>query len=162
MRRKLRVIRQSLLREAKSFVTDNGLDPLPIRKDLRGYSWHGLKGDARAGLNVALLAFPQGMAYATVAGLPIYYGITCSIIAALIAPLFSGSSHTILGPTNATAFMVFSYFAAHPELGEKQLILMPLLVFMVSSLLILGAFLRLADMIQYISRTVAGSGVFCI
>ena len=29
--------------------------------------------DARAGLNVALLAFPQGMAYALVAGLPIHY-----------------------------------------------------------------------------------------
>ena len=154
MRRKLRVIRRAVGREVKSFVVDNNIDPLPIRKGFRGYSLGGLKGDARAGLNVALLAFPQGMAYATVAGLPIYYGITCSIIAAIIAPLFAGSSHTILGPTNATAFMVFSYFAAHPELADKQLLLMPLLVFMVGALLILGAYLRMADMIQYISRTV--------
>lgn len=154
MRRKLRVIRRSIVREVKTFVVDNNLDPLPIRKGFRGYSLAALKGDGRAGLNVALLAFPQGMAYATVAGLPIHYGITCSIIAAIIAPLFAGSSHTILGPTNATAFMVFSYFAAHPALGEKQLLLMPLLVFMVAVLLILGAYLRMADMIQYISRTV--------
>ena len=105
MRRKLRVIRRSIARDLKAFVVDNNLDPLPIRRAFRGYSFNGLKGDARAGLNVALLAFPQGMAYATVAGLPIYYGITCSIIAAIIAPFFAGSSHTILGPTNATAFM---------------------------------------------------------
>ncbi|MFT4548571.1 MAG: SulP family sulfate permease [Verrucomicrobiales bacterium] len=154
MRRKLRVIRRSLFRETKSFVVDNNLDPLPLRKGFRGYSLHGLKGDARAGLNVALLAFPQGMAYATVAGLPIYYGITCSIIAAILAPFFAGSSHTILGPTNATAFMVFSYFAAHPEIAQDQVLLMPLLVLMVGLLLVFGAFLRMADMIQYISRTV--------
>ena len=154
MRRKLRVMRRRFAREVRAFVFDNNLELLPIRKGFHGYSLGALRGDTRAGLNVALLAFPQGMAYATVAGLPIYYGITCSIIAAIIAPLCSGSSHTILGPTNATAFMVFSYFAAHPELGEKQLLLMPLLVLMVGLLLIFGAFLRMADMIQYISRTV--------
>jgi SulP family sulfate permease len=38
----------------------------------------------------------------------------------------------VLGPTNATAFMVFSYFAMHPELN--RLALMPLLVFMVGAL----------------------------
>jgi len=150
----MRVYGRNLVRGFRSFFEENNLDPLPIRKGFRGYSADGIKSDARAGLNVALLAFPQGMAYATVAGLPIYYGITCSIIAALIAPLFAGSSHTILGPTNATAFMVFSYFAGHPELIENQLLLMPLLVVMVGLLLVVGAFLRMADMIQYISRTV--------
>ncbi len=95
------------------------------------------------------------MAYAPVAGLPIHYGITCSIIAAIIAPFFASSSHTILGPTNATAFMIFSYAAAH-DLRSLRIWyhLMPLLVFMVGFLLILGAYLRMAEMIQYISRTV--------
>ena len=78
-----------------------------------------------------------------------------SIIAAIIAPFFAGSSHTILGPTNATAFMVFSFFAAHAEIPAPQVVfLMPLLIVMVGVFLIIGAFLRMADMIQYISRTV--------
>ncbi|MGI9244779.1 MAG: SulP family inorganic anion transporter [Verrucomicrobiales bacterium] len=154
MRRKFRVIRRRLVKEARAFVFDNGLDPLPIRKGFRGYSANCLKGDARAGLNVALLAFPQGMAYALVAGLPIHYGITCSIIASIIAPFFASSSHTILGPTNATAFMIFSYAAAHTYFAQNLVFLMPLLVFMVGVLLVLGAYLRMADMIQYISRTV--------
>ena len=34
-----------------------------------------LKYDFQAGLNVALLAIPQGMAYALIAGLPLHYGL---------------------------------------------------------------------------------------
>jgi SulP family sulfate permease len=99
-----------------------------------------------------MLAIPQGMAYALIAGLPLHYGITCSAIAALIGPMLSSSRHTILGPTNATAFMIFSYFAAYPQLD--RLTHMPLLVFMTAALLLAGAFLRVADLTQYISRTV--------
>lgn len=108
----------------------------------------------KSGLNVALLAFPQGMAYALVAGLPIFYGITCSIVASIIAPLVSSSRHTILGPTNATAFMIFSFFVSYPELAAIKITLMPLVVMLAGLLLIVGAYLRMADLIQYISRTV--------
>jgi SulP family sulfate permease len=140
------------IEELRALVGGSSLDPLPIRKTLRGYGRHSLAVDLRAGLTVALLAIPQGMAYAVIAGLPLYYGITCSVVAAIIGPLLSSSRHTVLGPTNATAFMVFSYFAAYPQLN--QLALMPHLVFMTAVLLIAGALLRVADLAQYISRTV--------
>ncbi len=106
-----------------------------------------------AGLNVALLAIPQGMAYAVIAEVPIYYGITCSASAALVAALFSGSRHTILGPTNATSFMVFGFFAVLPG-GAEKLMLLPLLVYFVGVILVAGAYLKVADLIQYISRSV--------
>jgi SulP family sulfate permease len=48
--------------------------------------------------------------------------------------------------------MVFSYFAAYP--GLDKMALMPLLVFMVGALLVLGAYFRVAELAQYISRTV--------
>jgi len=141
-------------RGATRFVDENPLDPLPIRKGFRGYTGAGLRRDCRAGLNVALIAFPQGLAYAVVAGLPIAFGVTCSIAAAIVAPLFSGSRHTVLGPTNATAFMIFSYFAAYPGLAAHKVALMPLVVLLVGLLLCVGAYLRIADLLQYISRTV--------
>ena len=109
--------------------------------------------DLRSGINVALLAFPQGMAYALVAGLPIQFGITCSIVAALLAPLFSGSRFPILGPTNATAFMIFSYFLAYPD-PSAAADHMPLVVIMVAILLIIGSALKAGDLIQYVSRSV--------
>ena len=109
--------------------------------------------DARSGLNVALLAFPQGMAYALVAGLPIHYGITCSIVAAIVAPIFSYSRYPILGPTNATAFMIFSYFLIYSD-SSQVVSVMPLLVIMVALILLTGAFFKVADLIQYVSRAV--------
>jgi SulP family sulfate permease len=48
--------------------------------------------------------------------------------------------------------MIFSYFAAEPALDRVSL--MPLLVFMVGALLLFGSFLRVAELAQYISRTV--------
>jgi len=92
------------------------------------------------------------MAYAVIAELPIYYGIVTGAVAAIVAPMFSGSRHTVLGPTNATAFMLFSYFAVYPH--PYMLALMPLLVFMVGAMLVIGAYLRVADLIQFISRSV--------
>ncbi len=128
-----------------------GLRLAPFRGELAGYSPTKASADLRAGLNVALLAFPQGMAYALIAGLPIHYGITCSVAAAVLAPLFAGARLPILGPTNATAFMVFSYFAAH---GGSAVAAMPLIVLMVGALLCLGAVCRIADLIGYVSRSV--------
>ena len=138
----------------RSFFLENGLNPLPIRHELKGYAGSGaFSYDLRAGLNVALLALPQGMAYAAIAELPIIYGITCSAVAALVAPLFSGSRHTILGPTNATSLMIFSFFAGNGVAAEK-LTLMPLLCLMVGLFCVMGALLKVAELLQYVSRSV--------
>jgi SulP family sulfate permease len=137
-------------------MAENSLDPLPIRGPLKRYNGEKFRADARAATNVALLALPQGMAYAAIAELPIIYGIACSAVAAIIAPIFSGSRHTILGPTNATAFMIFSFITIG-ELGstrEQAIHLMPLLCLMVGLFCIFGALLKVADLLQYISRSV--------
>jgi SulP family sulfate permease len=143
---------KSLWGHARDFLATNQIEPLMLPRHLRGYRQADLKADARAGLNTALLAFPQAMAFAVVAGLPLVYGITCAAVAALVAPLFSSSRHTILGPTNATAFMIFSFFAANPRMEPVEQ--MPMLVFLVGVLLMMGSLLRVADLAQYISRTV--------
>ncbi len=150
--RKFRWLLRRLTTRLSSFVKDNPIDPLPIRSGFKNYSATGLRNDFGSGLNVALLAFPQGMAYAVIAELPIQYGIVSGAVAALIAPLFAGSRHTILGPTNATAFMLFASFAAFQP--EDRLFFLPMLVLIVGLLLMAGAFLRIGDLIQYISRSV--------
>lgn len=135
------------------FLTTRPLDPLPVLRDLAHYNMAKLRADFWGGLNVALLAIPQGMAYAVIAEVPIYFGIICSAVASLMASSFSGSRHTILGPTNATALMVFGFFA-NLEDPSAKMVLLPLLVFLVGALLVVGAYLRIADLIQYISRSV--------
>ena len=150
-----RMVLHSLMqgwREFRDSTTLGQLDPFPLRHTLKRYSLAKLKADLRAACNVSLLDLPQGMAYANVAGLPLHYGPTCSATASMTGPLLASSRQTMLGPTNATAFMVFSYFAAYP--GLDRLMLMPLLVFMVGAMLVVGAYFRVAELAQYISRTV--------
>jgi len=139
----------------KAFFVNNSIELFPVKDVLKDYQREQVKYDLKAAFSVALLALPQGMAYAAIAGLPIYYGIIASAVAATVAPLFSSSRHTILGPTNATAFMVFSFFAvADPAVHDNILIYMPLLVFMVGLISVVGALFKVADLLQYVSRSV--------
>jgi len=133
----------------------NVLDFFPIRRTLNGYreDFKGhLLGDTRAGVNVALLAFPQGMAYALIAGLPIQYGIYGSAIAAMVAPIFAKSHFITLGPTNATSVMLLSAFASLGIAGAHMLSLVPLLILMVGIFIVVGAYFKVANFVQYISR----------
>ena len=133
-------------------LASNTLDPFPFRRWLKGYGPRRLKADVKAAASVAMLDLPQGMAYAAIAGLPLQFGTMCSAVSGMVGSLFGSSRYTMLGPTNATAFMIFSYFAADPQLDRVAM--MPLLVFMVGTMLLFGAFLRVAELAQYISRTV--------
>ena len=144
-----------ITRAFQHWVAANPLSPFPLRKQLQGYSLKGdLPGDLRAAFDVALLAVPQGMAYAAIAELPIVFGIVCSAIAALVAPFFASSRHTILGPTNATSLMVFSFFAASTFTAQEKLAVMPLMVLMVGVICTVGALFKAADLLQYISQSV--------
>ena len=143
------------VRRAIQFVrTYNRIDFFPIRSSLHRYSRQKAHGDIRAGLNVALLAFPQGMAYASIAGLPIEYGVYGSAVAAIVGPIFSGSRFIMLGPTNATSVLLFTTFLALDVAPAEKIALVPTLLLMVGFFLVLGAILRVANLIQYVSRTV--------
>jgi len=65
-----------------------------------------LHSEVFAGLSVGLMVIPQGVAYATLAGMPLITGIYASLLPALVAVLFSASSRLSVGPTALTAMLV--------------------------------------------------------
>ncbi len=137
----------------RTLVPGGHLRTFPLVTQLRGYHADALRHDVISGMNVALPAIAQGMAFAMIAGLPHEAtGILCSAVAAIIGAFFAASRYTILGPTNATSLMVFSAMSAYAV--ADRVALMPVLVFISGMLLIVGAGLRMADLIQYISRSV--------
>lgn len=127
---------------------------LPIIDTLRTYNLRKGIADIRAAINVALLDFPQGMAYALIAGLPVQIGIFCSSLASIFGPLFASSRFVMLGPTNATAVMLLSAFLTLNYSPEQAVVALPVLLCMVGVFMVLGAFLRVAGITQYISRAV--------
>jgi SulP family sulfate permease len=141
-------------RNVRDFFAAERVVLAPFVRDLKNYNVPKFRADLWAAANVTVLALAQGIAFAAIAGLPVVYGIVSTAVAAIVAPLFAGSRHTILGPTNATAFMLFSFFSVNPALTARLGELIPLLVLMVGLIATVGAVLRVADLLQYVSRSV--------
>lgn len=148
----LRTLRKSAA-GAWRFLTESGLSFFPLRQTLRGYNRIRFRSDVHSALNVALMGFPQGMAYALIAGLPVEFGIFASAITCIVAPFFLSCRFTIVGPTNATAVMVFGALSIMGESDNKYW-MAACLVFLVGIFLILAAVCRVASLTQYISASV--------
>lgn len=154
-------------RHTREYFATEKIDLLPRMGRVRDYSKLKFGCDLRAATNVTLLALPQAIAYAAIAGLDVIYGVVCSAVAALVAPFFASSRYNVLGPTNATAFMLFSFFSVNPGLQSRIPELLPLLVILIAVFSMLGAILKVADLLQYVSRSVlvgymAGAAVLII
>tara|TARA_B100000965_G_scaffold402596_1_gene428886 strand:+ start:526 stop:2316 length:1791 start_codon:yes stop_codon:yes gene_type:complete len=138
----------------RTFIANNTLDLFPLRHTARNYSFEHFSGDIQAGLNAALLAFPQGIAYAMIGGLPVQYGIYGATVAAILGAFIGKTPFLMLGPTNATAVMLMSSFAFLDFTGMERVTHLPLLLGLTGLILIIGAYLKVANLIQYISRSV--------
>ncbi len=53
---------------------------VPALDSLRNYSAGALRADLVAGCTVASVAVPQAMAYATIVGIPVQYGLYTAIV----------------------------------------------------------------------------------
>ena len=75
-----------------------------------------LKADLLAGLTGAVIVLPQGVAFATIAGLPPEYGLYTAMVTPVIAALFGSSFHLVSGPTTAISI---GYLARFKYLSNK-------------------------------------------
>ncbi len=77
-------------------------------------------GDVVAGISVALLALPQGLAYAELAGVPAQYGLYAAALPCLLAAIFASSPYLQTGPVAITALLTFGALqgVAEPQTPE--------------------------------------------
>ena len=75
--------------------------------------------DFVAGLSVWALLVPQSLAYATIVGVPVQYGLYTAFAALLVYPLFGTSRHLVVGPS-ATVGAVSAAVVA-PLIGTAAL-----------------------------------------
>lgn len=111
--------------------------------------------DLVAGLTVAAISLPQGMAYALIAGVDPRFGLYSAVVVTLVASIFGSSSHLINGPTSAISLVVFSALAfLDPNASADIYEAMFLLGVMVGIIQIAIAVFRLGDLTRYISESV--------
>lgn len=108
-----------------------------------------------AGITGAALVLPQGIAFATIAGMPPEYGLYASVVPAIIAALFGSSWHLVSGPTTAVSIVMYSSLSSHAVPGSEHYILLALtLTFMVGVIQYLMGIARLGALVNFISHPV--------
>ncbi|NCA71567.1 MAG: SulP family inorganic anion transporter [Sphingobacteriia bacterium] len=114
-----------------------------------------LRGDLLAGITVALIVIPQGMAYAQLAGLPVVYGLYASFIPVMIASLWGSSSQLHTGPVAMLSLMSAAAVIPFATPGSERFIeLSIMLALMVGVLrLALGLF-KLGAIVNLLSSPV--------
>jgi MFS superfamily sulfate permease-like transporter len=80
-----------------------GADRIPVMRMLRSYERGFFRYDLVAGLVLATMLIPQGMAYAELTGLPAITGIYTTIAALLAYSLLGPNRQLILGPDSSLA-----------------------------------------------------------
>jgi SulP family sulfate permease len=128
---------------------------VPFLSWIRRYRRQHFRADVIAGLTVAVVAVPQSMAYALIAGLPVQYGLYASIVPTVIGCLWGSSAHLVTGPTTAISLVVFSALQPLAAPGSvPYLELAFLLALLVGGIQIALGMARLGALLNYVSHAV--------
>lgn len=127
----------------------------PGLHDLRHYQRADLPKDLAAGLAVAAVALPVGVAYAQLAGFHPAVGLYSSILPLLAYFLFGTSRQLILGPDAATCALI-ALTVAPMAGGDPQvyIALSALLALFAGLFCILACFLKLGALADFLSRPI--------
>ena len=119
-----------------------GLGTVPGVRAAATYQREWLSKDIVAGLVLASLLVPQGMAYAELAGLPAITGLYTSILCLVAYALLGPSRVLVLGPDSALGSMiaatVLPLMAAGGDPG-KAVVYASVLALMVGAVMVVGA-----------------------
>jgi SulP family sulfate permease len=112
-------------------------------------------GDLIAGISVALVAIPQSLAYAELAGMPPEFGLFASGLPSLLAAMFVSSKYLQTGPVALTALLTFGALSAIAvEQTAEYIALAALLAFMVGVFRVALGLLRLGRVAYLLSDPV--------
>ena len=128
---------------------------LPILKWLPKYDRSWLRWDLIAALTVWAMFVPEGMAYATLAGVPPEAGLYAAPLAALAYAIFATSRHMTVGPSSTVAIM--SALVVAPIAGSdpaKFIALTSVLAILVGALLVVSGLLRFGVLADFMSNPV--------
>ena len=131
------------------------IDFFPARQWLSKVNAQSLHSDAFAGFTNAAIVLPQGVAFATIAGLPPEYGLYTAMITAIIAAIFGSSMIMISGPTTAISAVLFATLSDVAVPGTSRYVELALLVtVMVGIFQMAGGIGRLGGIVSFVSHSV--------
>lgn len=128
---------------------------IPILEWLPNYTRSRFKGDFIAGITVAIILIPQGIAYALIAGLPPIYGLYCALVPQLVYAVFGSSRQVAIGPVAMDSLIVATGVSTLALAGSDSYIAIAiLLAFMVGGIQFLLGVFRLGFVVNFLSKPV--------
>ena len=128
---------------------------IPILDWLPNYKGTLFLGDLIAGVTVAIVLIPQGIAYALIAGLPPIYGLYCALVPQVIYAIFGSSRQVAIGSVAMDSLIVATGVSTLALTGSDSYISIAILLALVVGTiqLLLGIF-RLGFVVNFLSRPV--------
>ncbi len=127
----------------------------PFMAWIRFISKESVKADLIAGITGAIIVLPQGIAFATIAGLPPEYGLYTAMVTPIVAALFGSSRHLVSGPTTAISIVILSTVSQHAVPGTPEFISLAITITFLTGVYQLAFGLaRLGVLVNFVSHTV--------
>ena len=119
------------------------------------YKKQWLSKDLIAGLSVAAIAMPVGIAYAGIAGLPLQTGLYSCILPMIIYALFGSSRQLIVGPDSATCILVAAAISPLAAAGSDSYVSLSIMLALMTGILsIVFAVFRLDFIANFLSKPI--------
>jgi len=114
-----------------------------------------LRADLLAGLTGAVVVLPQGVAFATLAGMPPQYGLYAAMVPCIVAALFGSSRLMVTGPANAISLTTMALIAPLAVVGSERYVELVLtLTFLVGALQLLLGLARAGSIVEKVPHSV--------
>ena len=128
---------------------------MPGLAQLLRYEPRWLGRDLAAGLSVAAIALPVGIAYSDLTGVPTNFGIYAAIFPLLAYALFGSSRQLIIGPDAATCLLLAASLGplAGGD-GQRYLALLVPLTLMTGTIYLLAGWARLGFIASFLSQPI--------
>ncbi|MEN8187965.1 MAG: solute carrier family 26 protein [Bacteroidota bacterium] len=128
---------------------------LPFLEWLPNYKRSWFKNDIMAGITVGVMLIPQGIAYATIAGLPPIYGLYTAMIPQIVYAFLGTSRQLAVGPAAMDSLIVASGVGALAAIGSEHFIILAIvLAFMIGFFQLLFGIFKLGFLVNFLSRPV--------
>jgi MFS superfamily sulfate permease-like transporter len=134
---------------------------LPVASWAPAYRAAWLRSDAIAGCTIWGLLIPEGIAYASLAGLPPQAGLYTLLASLVLYAAFGTSRQLVVAGTSASAVLVYSSVSAlHPGSAAAYASLAAGLIILTGILFLCSGLFRLGFITQFLSRPVMAGFVF--
>ncbi len=131
------------------------LNRFPTLNSFKTHKKSDWRKDIVAGITVAVMLVPQGMAYASLAGMPPIYGLYAGLVPLFLYAVIGTSRQLSIGPVAISALLVLAGVSQIAEpLTPEYISLVILAGFMIGVGQMLMGFMKLGFLVNFISHPV--------